>query len=35
MLVANIVTNRSSMGDTILYEDFSKFLGEQSRHFNQ
>lgn len=27
MLVANFVTNRSSMGDTRLYEDFYKFLG--------
>ena len=29
MLVANIVTNRSTMGDTRTFEDFSKFLGER------
>lgn len=29
MLVANFVTNRSNMGSTRTYEDFSKFLGEK------
>lgn len=29
MLVANIVTNRPTMGDTRTFEDFSKFLGER------
>lgn len=29
MLVANFVTNRSTMGDTRTYEDFSKFLGKR------
>lgn len=28
MLVANFVTNRSTMGDTRTFEDFSKFMGE-------
>lgn len=29
MLVASIVTNRSNMGNTRTYEDFSKFLGDK------
>lgn len=29
MLVASIVTNRSNMGDTRTFEDFSKFMGEK------
>lgn len=29
MLVASIVTNRSNMGNTRTYEDFSKFMGEK------
>lgn len=29
MLVASIVTNRSNMGNTRTFEDFSKFLGSK------
>lgn len=28
MLVASFVTNKSTMGNTRTYEDFSKFLGK-------
>lgn len=30
MIVANFVTNRSTMSDTRTYEDFYKFLGMRS-----
>jgi hypothetical protein len=30
MMVANFTTVNSNMGNTRLYEDFSKFLGEKS-----